>query len=187
MPVFFLLPPFSIRPLSKYFPRRYRDRNRSLFAFIKAFKFGKARLISSKIDPVKFNDFTLSRRSHWDLFAGCDREIYGKKVSLDKCTLKFYQDLLVFKFIKDNIASKARILDVGGGDSRILKHFATTHDCWNIDKLEEMGNGPPHVEKFPYRMVLDYMGNFNSELPDSSFDFVFSISALEHTKQQVEI
>jgi hypothetical protein len=116
-------------------------------------KYGRAHLISSKIDPERFNNFTISRRSHWDLFAGYDKELYGKKVSLDKCTLKFYQDLLVFKFIKENIASKARILDVGGGDSRILKHFATTHDCWNIDKLEGMGNGPRRVENFPYSLI----------------------------------
>ncbi len=31
-----------------------------------------------------------------------------------------------------------------------------------------------------YRLVRDYMGNFSSELPEGYFDFVFSISSLEH-------
>ncbi len=136
-----------------------------------------------KIDPEHFQDFTFSMRSHWKLFSGYDKNLYGKTINMDDCTLKEYQDLLVFAFIKDHISPGSRILDVGGGLSRILEYFADTYDCWNIDKMEGIGNGPKGGGKFPFKLVLDYMGNFNSELPDGSFDFVFSISALEHTPE----
>ena len=139
---------------------------------------------SFRIDPESFQDFTYSRRSHWALFKGYDKRLYGKKQKMDRSTLKVYQDLLVFVFIKEHIPPGSRILDVGGGDSRILKHLASTYECWNIDKLEGLGNGPRNIGNVPYKLVHDYMGNFNTELPDNYFDFVFSISVLEHLQPQ---
>ncbi len=76
-----------------------------------------------------------------------------------------------------------RILEVGGGDSRILKHFSNDYECWNADKCEGLGNGPIQFTSPHYRIVYDYVGSFNAELPDRYFDFVFSISALEHTPE----
>jgi ubiquinone/menaquinone biosynthesis C-methylase UbiE len=137
-----------------------------------------------RIDPDRFEDFTYARRSHWTLFEGYEKELYGRKQNIDKVNLKVYQDLLVFAFIRDHISAGSRILDVGGGDSRILEYFASTYDCWNIDKLEGVGNGPKIMREVPYRLVHDYMGSFNTELPDNYFDFVFSISALEHVQPQ---
>jgi glycosyltransferase involved in cell wall biosynthesis/ubiquinone/menaquinone biosynthesis C-methylase UbiE len=133
--------------------------------------------------PEHFNHYTYARRSHWKLFDNIDTELYGKKIHPDKEQLKFYQDLLVLRFIRDNVSPGSRILDVGGGISRILAHLAPNYECWNIDKLDGVGNGPRAVKDPPYRLVRDYMGNFNSELPDGYFDLVFSISALEHVPQ----
>lgn len=135
------------------------------------------------IDLVDFQSVTFARRSHWRLFEGLDIELFGAKMDMDAHQLKVYQDLLVFQFIREYIPPGSRILDVGGGISRILNYFSKTHECWNIDKLEGLGNGPKDMGKVDYRLVRDYMGNFNSELPDNYFDFVFSISALEHVPQ----
>lgn len=131
-----------------------------------------------------FENYTYARRSHWKYFDGIDVELFGGKKDLDAEQLKVYQDLLMLRFIRDNIPPGSRILDVGGGISRILTHLAKTYECWNIDKLEGLGNGPRAVKDPPYRLVRDYMGNFNPELPDGYFDLVFSISALEHVPQQ---
>lgn len=139
---------------------------------------------SPEIGPDCFQNYTFSLRSHWSLFQGCDEELFGEKQDMDQVSLKVYQDLLVFAFMKENIPPGSRILDVGGGDSRILRHFAETHECWNIDKLEGVGNGPKYIGKVPYKFVRDYMGNFNAELPENYFDFVFSISTLEHVNPQ---
>ena len=138
---------------------------------------------SPSLNLEGFNDFTFSKRSHWQLFAGYDQELYYQTIEKDNCTLKKYQDLLVFKFIKDHITEGGRILDVGGGLSRILHYFSKTHECWNVDKMEGLGNGPTMVAKVPYKLVNDYMGNFNPDLPANFFDLVFSISALEHTPE----
>lgn len=52
-----------------------------------------------------------------------------------------------------------------------------------MDKFEGLGNGPQVARQAGYRLVQDYMGSFNVELPAEYFDFVFSISALEHTPE----
>ncbi len=137
-----------------------------------------------RIDPENFQHFTFSKRSHWPLLDGYDQELYGRRIDINDCCLKDYQDLLVYTFIKEHLPYSGRILDIGGGNSRILSAFANSHECWNIDKLEGLGNGPQDVGCIPYyRLVRDYMGNFNPALPDNYFDLVFSISALEHTPE----
>ena len=109
-----------------------------------------------------------------------DEELFGKPMDPEECDLKVYQDLLMFCFIKFNIPHGSKILDIGGGDSRILRYFKNVHECWNIDKLEGVGNGPTDIDTSGFRLVHDYMGNFNDELPENYFDLVFSISTLEH-------
>lgn len=136
--------------------------------------------------PEFFGNYTYAKRSHWKFFEGVDVALFGATKDLDAEQLKVYQDLLVLRFIRDNVPAGSRILDVGGGISRILAHLAKTYECWNIDKLEGVGNGPRALKDPPYRLVRDYMGNFNQELPDNYFDLVFSISALEHVPQQEE-
>ncbi len=133
-----------------------------------------------------FDHFTYSKLSHFAYFKSqkYDLEYLGKEIHPETCNLKDYQDLLVFAFIKENLPKGSKILDVGGADSRILKHFHKDYECWNIDKLEGVGNGCKSLDPAGrYRLVRDYMGNFNPELPDNYFDFVFSISALEHVPQ----
>jgi len=138
---------------------------------------------NTNLDPKKFNNFTFSRCSHWKLFEKLDIELFGEKVDSMATRLKTYQDLLTLAFIKNKIPLGSKILDVGGGDSRILHHLSSTYECWNVDPLEGLGNGPRDTKNIPGRLVRDYMGNFNSELPNNYFDFVFSISALEHVPE----
>lgn len=63
-----------------------------------------------------------------------------------------------------------------------MDYFRDNFECWNIDKLEGFGNGPTKIHSAGVTIVYDYMGNYNRNLPDNYFDFVFSISALEHTE-----
>jgi len=129
-----------------------------------------------------FTGFTYSKYNHFKLFKHFryDIELYGREVDPIKQPIKTYQDLLIFAYLKNNIKPGSRILEIGGGNSRIIRHFCTTYECWNIDKLKECGNGPTEIPILGFRLVKDYIGNFNNELPDNYFDFVFSISALEH-------
>lgn len=131
---------------------------------------------------IDFSQFTYSKRSHFSLFSlyGLDRKLLGSKGDPLNCDLKVYQDMLSFHILRQSLNSDMKILEIGGGDSRILDHFSAACECWNLDRLEGLGNGPTELSGKNYRIVLDYIGNHNPELPDGYFDIVFSISALEH-------
>jgi len=135
-----------------------------------------------EITEENFNEFTFSKKQHFSelLINSYAQRLYREQINLNHCRLKVYQDLLVFGFIVENISKGSKILEIGGGDSRILNYFKNDYQCYNIDKLEGLGNGPKSISSDGCVLVQDYMGNFNSILADNSFDFVFSISALEH-------
>jgi ubiquinone/menaquinone biosynthesis C-methylase UbiE len=138
--------------------------------------------------PANIAEFSYSKLSHFELFRGLPFQSYNVgDPNPEICDLKVYQDYLMYCFIKHNIAPGSRILEVGGGDSRILKFFAHDYECWNADKCEGLGNGPIQFTSPHYHIVYDYVGSFNQELPDKHFDFVFSISALEHTPEDATI
>ncbi len=75
----------------------------------------------------------------------------------------------------------AAILEIGGGSSRVLPFLSLHNECWLIDKFEGRGRGPQRVPRVRnVRIVQAYMGDFSPELPESYFDFIFSISVVEH-------
>lgn len=136
-------------------------------------------------NPANIADFSYSKRGDFRLFANAPFRPFGLKVADPAtCNLKVYQDFLTYCFIRRNIPPGSRILDVGGGDSRILRFFARDYECWNVDKCEGLGNGPIKFSSRHYRTVYQYIGDFSSELPDNYFDLVFSISSLEHTAEE---
>jgi hypothetical protein len=135
-------------------------------------------------DVSEFVQLSYSRRGHFASFETFEQRHIG---DIDTFDLKVYQDLLVYNFIKRNIKKGSRILEVGGGESRVIEALKSEYEFWNLDKLEGFGFGPIGIqEQAGYRIVRDYIGNFNASLPDGSFDLVFSISALEHVPEEAE-
>lgn len=131
--------------------------------------------------------FTYSRWSHWDLLEESSKKLYNTTIDPQTAVLKRYQDSLIFAFITEQIPPGSKILEVGGGRSRILQAFRDCHECWNLDKLEGLGNGPKDLGDVPYKLVRSYIGEFSPDLPANYFDFVFSISALEHVPREEEL
>jgi len=94
-------------------------------------------------------------------------------------TLKHVQDAFIQTSIGD--VSGKRILELGGGVSRILPLFAKKNECWNADRFEGLGNGPAKlVEQKGIKTVPAYIGEFDERFSENYFDFLFSISVLEH-------
>ncbi|MBK9332329.1 MAG: hypothetical protein IPM96_08040 [Ignavibacteria bacterium] len=121
--------------------------------------------------PVEFENFTYSKKTHFKLFEldNYDIKLTGKKIDPGICDLKSYQDLLVFSFLIHNLPENAKILEVGGADSRILSYFKNRYECWYLDKKEFTdGNSGNDI-----KLIKDYIGNFNTELKDEYFDLVF--------------
>ena len=135
-------------------------------------------------DSFAFWSYSKHQQFSYFKVKGYDVQLYGAPVDPLDCNLKEYQDLLTYAFIIENIPKGAKILDIGGGDSRILHHFREDYECWNLDKLEGIGNGPVEVEANKnIKLVRNYIGEFDEQLSDNYFDFIFSISVLEHISQ----
>ncbi|MEG3895513.1 glycosyltransferase [Microcoleus sp. SVA1_B6] len=131
-----------------------------------------------------FQDFTYSKQSHFYKLPRFSEHI---GVDHNLANLKLYQDLLAYNFIVNNVPPGSKVLEVGGGNSRVIEALKQDYECWNIDKFEGSGNGPREANTTTgYRLIFDYMGHFNAELPSNYFDCVFSISALEHVPETEE-
>jgi ubiquinone/menaquinone biosynthesis C-methylase UbiE len=162
------------------FYQRHRRSQRSMGAAFKEETVLKDSIVNKASILEHPDHFTYARKSHWEYFHGLDVELFGEPLDPTQVDLKRYQDLLAFLFIKQNIRKGSRLLEIGGGNSRILKKLSADYECWNVDKLEGVGNGPVSADIHGVTLVRDYIGNFNSQLPNDYFDFVFSVSVLEH-------
>ncbi len=93
--------------------------------------------------------------------------------------LKHVQDVFVLNQLIG--VTGATICEIGGGTSRVLKQLKPDNECWNIDKLEGAGNGPlENLNGTEIRLIREYIGDFSTEIPASYFDYVISVSVIEH-------
>lgn len=126
-----------------------------------------------------------SRRSHFARLVVPGRY---RPVRPDMDDLKVYQDLLVLTALCDLLPRGARVLEVGGGDSRVGRLLGRRYEWWNLDGFEGLGHGPAAPRgDVPYRVVRGYLGHGLPELAQGYFQAVVSISALEHTPEDPEI
>lgn len=111
------------------------------------------------------------------------RALDAKRISDKAVSLKEIQDAYILHTLGG--VTGAKILELGGGKTRVLPRLAAWgNECWNADKLEGVGNGPDAIAARgdgSYRVVQTYLGDFSHELPESYFDFIVSVSAVEHT------
>ncbi|MEO1243082.1 MAG: methyltransferase domain-containing protein [Pseudomonadota bacterium] len=93
--------------------------------------------------------------------------------------LKHIQDTFILSALKQTRGQ--RILEFGGGDSRVLKKLSKSNECWNADKFEGAGAGPTRVfRQRGVKTVKAFLGDFDEAIPADYFDYVISISVVEH-------
>jgi len=128
--------------------------------------------------------FAYSRKDHFSMFHLMP---VHKNQNPATCDLKVYQDLFVYSFIIENIPKGAKILEIGGGESRIIDSLNKDFEFWNLDRLEGQGHGPKSIFTTDgFFLVRDNIGNFSDELPEDYFDLIFSISVVEHFLEDEE-
>lgn len=75
-------------------------------------------------------------------------------------------------------ARNKRIMEVGGGDSRILPKLEG-NELWNVDKFEGDGQGPTEIRQSKsVNVIRAFLGDFDARLPQ--VDIIFSVSVIEH-------
>jgi ubiquinone/menaquinone biosynthesis C-methylase UbiE len=81
----------------------------------------------------------------------------------------------------------SKILEIGGGESRVINALSNDYEFWNLDMLEGAGYGPTNIDhKENFVHIKNNIGDFSAKLPDMFFDLVFSISVIEHFSQDEE-
>lgn len=74
-----------------------------------------------------------------------------------------------------------RVIEIGGGASRVLPALDPSNERWNLDEFLGDGNGvTAPVELDGCRLLRKKLGDFSPELPNGYFDLAFSISVMEH-------
>jgi hypothetical protein len=78
-----------------------------------------------------------------------------------------------------------RLADVGGSDSRTLRHFGKHNEGYCIDSFEGEHGGigaPPTIKGV--KNVKATLGEFSPQVPRNYFDVVYSISVIEHVPSE---
>jgi|SanBayMetagenome_1026888.scaffolds.fasta_scaffold01338_4 hypothetical protein len=93
--------------------------------------------------------------------------------------LKSIQDAVAFEYLYQ--LSDQTIAEVGGGNSRILPVLSKNNICYNIDEFKGVGAGPQQeIVLDGVKNVSTFLGTFSPLLPNNYFDYVFSVSVVEH-------
>jgi len=93
--------------------------------------------------------------------------------------LKAIQDAFILSELGEK--SGLRILEFGGGNSRVLPLLARRNECWNYDSFDGRSGGPSKVPKSRgIKIAVGHMGDLSEAVPSGYFDVVFSISVVEH-------
>lgn len=109
--------------------------------------------------------------------------------------LKDFQNVFVLDQICKLLPDGGRLLEVGGGSCAMMRSLRKNdpgkYECWSLDPLDGTGNGPVSASlakpdetgmgAIPgVKTIEERIGAFSKSLPDDYFDFIFSISVLEH-------
>lgn len=93
--------------------------------------------------------------------------------------LKYIQDVWTVHQLRP--LRHKRIIEIGGGDSRVLRTLDASNELWNLDEFLGEGNGLVKAIEIPgVKLVRRKLGDFAPELPDAYFDVGFSLSVIEH-------
>lgn len=93
--------------------------------------------------------------------------------------LKLVQDVYFLHRFSNERGKK--ILEVGGGYSRVSRVLSRANEFWLVDRYKSRDNKPIMARSMgKVKFIIDHMGQFNPALPDNYFDLVFSISVVEH-------
>ncbi len=130
----------------------------------------------------KFQDFTYSKRSHFEQFSRIGDYV---AFDVDDCDLLPYQNLFAYNFIIDNLHPGAKILQIGEGYLPILDELKQDYECWSIECTSQGTQASD--ESKGYKVITDKIGDFSDQLADSYFDCVFSLSVLTKVPEEEKL
>lgn len=114
-----------------------------------------------------------------DYFAALNDEAVSAFISKSPHDLKRVQDAYIFNLLKNE--TNRKIIEIGGGNSRVLGALDNSNELWNLDEFDGRDGGPNTVICIDgVKEVVGSLGKGNVSLPSGYFDILFSISVIEH-------
>ena len=99
-------------------------------------------------------------------------------------SIKKVHDAFIFSQIEGKNGKK--VSEIGSGQSRVLKILSKGNERLNIDLFEDIGKGPlEYMTKLNIKIIKAYAGEFCTEIPSDNFDYVISISVIEHVNPDI--
>lgn len=128
--------------------------------------------VTDVISENKFNENTYSKLSLMKTFveSNYDETVYGRKIDIENCDIKVYQNFLINSIIKNNITPGSKILEICGTASQVSQLHKDNYELFSL-KLNEADSVS---DVSGINKIDNYLDN--PELPDNDFDLVFSIS-----------
>lgn len=120
----------------------------------------------------------VTKEEYWDIE---DSEIIKLLPTKFQWHLKSIQDGMAFNFLHQ---LKGKVIgETGGGDSRILEYLCKTNQTYNIDYFKGKDGGPDgEININKVTNILAHLGEFSPNLKDNFFDYLFSVSVIEHVE-----
>jgi hypothetical protein len=114
-----------------------------------------------------------------EYFEAMNEAIIWERLKDSPQDLKRVQDAFIYRSLKDSM--QLNIIEIGGGDSRILRHLSLSNECWNLDEFLGRDGGPASIKEITgVKTIPGRLGHFSNNLPNRYFDILFSISVIEH-------
>ena len=125
-----------------------------------------------------FQDFTYSKKSHFELFdqSGYIKEVYGNELDEKDRNMQNYRELLAYSLINNNFESNSRILAIGEISESLKNALALKHEIYKLTNPEILSGKTIVSSDASSAEILDVNNTRLNFFPLKYFDFIFTVS-----------
>lgn len=125
-----------------------------------------------------FQDFTYSKKSHFDLFsqAGYSYKLFGKEIPESDRNIKNYQEQFIYSYVVNNFKKGSKILAVGNNSDNLKKALSDNYDFYYLNNpvcitQKILNSSDPDLPD-----IINSKGEKLDIFPLKYFDFIFSLN-----------
>jgi len=125
-----------------------------------------------------FQDFTYSKKSHFDLFekSGYTKEVYGSELDEKDRNIQNYRELLAYSLITNNFEPNSRILAIGEVSESLKKALSLKYNIYKLTNPEILSDKTIVSSDASKAEIIDVNNTRLNFFPLKYFDFIFTVS-----------
>ena len=136
-----------------------------------------------------FQDFTYSKKSHFDLFdlTGYTEKLYGKVLKDSDRNIQIFKELLTYSLISINFDSNSKVLAIGEISENLEKALSEKYEFYKLCNPEILSEKTITSSNAASAEIIDKNGSPIRFFPLKYFDIIFSISEFSNLKDDLFI